>query len=1245
MAQGMDFGYYTLPVIPSFVDVESKSQTALNRSVGALGTKVGKTFGKNLADGVVSAEAQLTRAYDNVIKIQDKAADATGKLATAEAKLQRLQKIGASNDRIVAATEARNKARRDEIRAVKEATAAQDDYERSLKRHNSGADALDNLGLSYEGLAGKASLAAAALGTAVGAGMAAAAAGAIKLGRELYDLGAQFDETFDQLQITTGASGGALDALEVSVKNLGRSVPLPFAELGKVVGEVNRDLHLTGPTLDAVSKSVANLGRLTGEAVDVRGLGRAFRSFGGEGKDQVATLDSLFGAWQRTGIPINELLSTVTKGGPQLRQFGFTFGQSAALIGMLDERGLDADKAVMALTKSLGTLAKTQGVTGPDALRQTVSQIKALTDAGRDAEALNLTNKIFGAKGGVQFFDAIKSGALDLQTLQSALDSTGASINDTASDTDDFEQKWQIFKNNTAAALEPLASSLFAFVNDGLGSLAVWVQAHQPEVIGFFSTATQGVILFGETILRMASDALDALSLLVGGLGNTVGFTLKAASAFASLTGDKVGAQRMHDLSEGAFSWGENMRGLADKLDGTADGLFNLRKRIQATGEEMATAARFTSALGEATASIPDGKTIQISENTPEVRRKLADIGVQVETLPDGTVTVTANTDQGKKVLDSWRKSIERDKPAEVPITADTSEAEHKWALFRDMLQNPGPTPVTGPFVGGNANAQAPWIPFLPPPRARGGIFDVWDSVASFANGKLPSQALIQPPVSGAGLVQWAEPSTRGEAFIPLGGGQRSIDIWMETGRRLGLLRSYEQGGLQEGLNPGANYLRSLVMQMWPQIKTIGGRRSEDGYGEHSSGNAIDIMIPGYETPEGKALGDAIAGFLTANREALDLNGFIWRQQSYGYGGSFTTGKPMETRAGGDPTQNHMDHLHVILGSGRGATARAVGLPNAPLVSTGGAGAGGGFTFSAPSGGGAGGGRGGGGSVFGAGYQTGRGTPGYDEDGRPGYYAPDPRQVREAEERAADAQQRIKDADAQVKIAEARKSELDFDASESQKLSADNALEKAKADAAKARREAQDSQADLAEAQRGKFTAAKESKKGKGGDDLSDIGRIIGGGFAETFGLDGSVFPNIEELGIVKLAKAILGIKYTPQGTGFAGGLLAGGGGGGGLGGPSGAFGGAAFDGGGATSGLPFGMVPEVSSMLPSLSGVSAHPGSGMPPGVGNGPVDQSLNVTINNPQGDERSIADRTRRVLLNTPRQMTHEPIGGGP
>ncbi|PVB22711.1 phage tail tape measure protein [Mycobacteroides abscessus] len=135
--------------------------------------------------------------------------------------------------------------------------------------------------------------------------------------------------------------------------------------------------------------------------------------------------------------------------------------------------------------------------------------------------------------------------------------------------------------------------------------------------------------------------------------------------------------------------------------------------------------------------------------------------------------------------------------------------------------------------------------------------------------------------------------------------------------------------GYAEGLNPGADYLRSLVMRMWPQIKSIGGRRSEDGYGEHSSGNAIDIMIPDYDTPQGMALGNAIAAMLAKNASALNLNGFIWRQQSYGYGGSFTQGKQMPNR--GDDNQNHMNHLHVILGSGRGSGAAAVGLPTSSI--------------------------------------------------------------------------------------------------------------------------------------------------------------------------------------------------------------------------------------------------------------------------------------------------------------------------
>ncbi|WP_458316195.1 hypothetical protein [Mycolicibacterium brisbanense] len=111
-------------------------------------------------------------------------------------------------------------------------------------------------------------------------------------------------------------------------------------------------------------------------------------------------------------------------------------------------------------------------------------------------------------------------------------------------------------------------------------------------------------------------------------------------------------------------------------------------------------------------------------------------------------------------------------------------------------------------------------------------------------------------------------------------------------------------------------------MQEWPSITSIGGRRSEDGYGEHSSGNAIDIMIPNYSTPAGKALGDEVASFLAKNRDVLGADGMIWRQTSFGYGGNWSTGKTMGDR--GSDTKNHVDHLHVILGKGRGAGAPAV---------------------------------------------------------------------------------------------------------------------------------------------------------------------------------------------------------------------------------------------------------------------------------------------------------------------------------
>ncbi|WP_432678087.1 tape measure protein [Rhodococcus pyridinivorans] len=79
-------------------------------------------------------------------------------------------------------------------------------------------------------------------------------------------------------------------------------------------------------------------------------------------------------------------------------------------------------------------------------------------------------------------------------------------------------------------------------------------------------------------------------------------------------------------------------------------------------------------------------------------------------------------------------------------------------------------------------------------------------SVTTRANGgidRLPENATIQPG-SGAGLVQWAEGETGGEAFIPLAESKRgrSTQILAEVADRFGMrLESYADGGIRRAMD------------------------------------------------------------------------------------------------------------------------------------------------------------------------------------------------------------------------------------------------------------------------------------------------------------------------------------------------------------------------------------------------------------------------------------------------------------
>jgi len=82
-------------------------------------------------------------------------------------------------------------------------------------------------------------------------------------------------------------------------------------------------------------------------------------------------------------------------------------------------------------------------------------------------------------------------------------------------------------------------------------------------------------------------------------------------------------------------------------------------------------------------------------------------------------------------------------------------------------------------------------------PNANGGYYP--HGIPSYADGKLPKQAMVQPG-KGGGLVQWAEKETGGEAFIPLAPSKRdrSEKILGQVAGSfgLGLVKSFADGGL-----------------------------------------------------------------------------------------------------------------------------------------------------------------------------------------------------------------------------------------------------------------------------------------------------------------------------------------------------------------------------------------------------------------------------------------------------------------
>ncbi|MCV7255693.1 phage tail tape measure protein [Mycobacterium hackensackense] len=1019
------------------------------------------------------------------------------------------------------------------------------------------------------------------------------AAGLVLKGFEsIIDTGLDFSKTMNNFQGVTRAAPADMAKMQKAARDLGADTTLAGAsasgaatamtELAKAGFSVDQAIGAARGTMQ-----LATAGQIeSAQAAEIQA--NAMNAFGLNADSAAHTADVLANAAIASSADIPDLAQALAQVGGVAKGFGENLDDTVAALAMFANAGVKGSDAGTLLKTTMQSITD-QGNPAQGAIQSLGLELYKLNQQGDkqfvgfrdlfrqlDEAKKRMTSEDFQADTNILFgSDAMRSAMLGnaqaFDDMYTKLQRVGAAGEMANAQMQGLPGAVESFKNTTESIKLDAFDALGPALTGGLNEFVTFLTTHKAEVVQFFVTMGDAALRMGQVIAGSVARAAGILGTLAGAVG-------------------------LDDMAK-------SLKFVEESSDQAVNSMGKARLGLELYGKRTAEAKKFTDGLGDSVKTLAaNGKdvTIDVKDNTPEVQQKLAAMGYRLMAIAgDPThLTIIPNTEEAGNQLEAWRaeQSGQTINPNVHPELGPADDAMSAWiakwktaisAPVNVLAPNQAPSPTTRDQL------------LLPvPPRARGGI----DGIGRDAH--------IGSPVYPNGLVRYREPSTGGEAYIPLNGSQRSLDIWQETGSRLGVhgVMAFDQGGF----SPDVVAAEALAGTGYSQ-----GNRTD------CSGMAARVI--------NRALGLPDSGLMSTKNAAqwLAERGF---QPGMGGPGAITVGWYDH---GPNPNDGHMA---MTLSNGMGAEA---GGKNGEFTVGSGAAKASDPQFDQhmflPVQGMYGEGRGSDGGV--GGYGMGGGSipagsvAGVDPTtGESGYYTQDPRKMREADQRVADADKR-------VARAEQRQSELKATAKESQKQAAQDELDEAK-------REAADARADRDDAAKGKFTKLKSGKGVNGQGNATDpIGGIVGSFFKETLGLDGSMFPDISQLGVVQLLNAIAGIKYTPQGKGFpwqtgyangdgtpwSGSPFA----------PAGAPGEAA-----ATSGLPFGMIPSAIDAAGYARAGMAPPGtpaSGIGSGPAPGPVDMSRNVSIQVDSGPTSGeIGDVVRKQVANVDRLHTYVPKG---
>lgn len=1273
-------GYYSLPVIPSLKGAEKAINNQLkgvfsSSSVGNAGKAAGQKMGSGIADGLRAAESKTRQAADRHAKALNKVADAGGQARVAIKQLNEAIARGDSGSRLDAASERVAKALRNEADAARAAKRAEMDLGNARRNQAAaGANIGNPLRGAEEGMrssgTGLAALAG-GIGTKVGGafmgalGVVAGAGAVAGFFKSAIDTGLDFERTVNAFSGVTAQAGdtaqmtaGRMNAMRDAARALGADTHLAGVT-ARDAGNAMLELAKGGMTADQAMQAargtlqLATAGQLdAAEAASIQSA--ALNTFSLKAGDATHVADLLAASANASSADVHDLGLALKQGGSVAAGFGVSIEDTLTALTMFSRMGINGSDAGTMLKTSLQAITD-QGNPAQGAIRELgltlydtngnfvglESMMKQVAEASK-----RMTPEMFQANTAILFgSDAMRASMVAAKGGAAAWDDASKAVNRQGAAADMAAAQMQGLPGvveSLSNVWESFKLKLFDVIDGPLISIGRWfteaLSGNGPEWLKNLGASFGHVgSVIGERLMPALKDAWNTLKGPLADLGKQLGPTFKQALPVLKVLAAVLGGVLLGAIKSIATQWSIMVRAVtfaAKILEGVFGGL-----RMGVTGLVDAgkwIGGQFSAAWQDISGAVSAAWSF-ISPIWGDFKQGLSDIGGAATWLWQNAIVPAWEGIKGAfsgawgfisgvfgQLKDGFKQVADF-----VSNVWNGIAGAVKSAL--DAVINA----VKGPlhWIGGILQKVPTSIGPVQIPGAQAAK-DLGNTLAGLAGGGVAGR-------TAAGRL-WGPGSGTSDSIIGVDTRGRPTAL-VSAGEGVVTAKSMAQGGapvvaaLNAGWVPSADFLHAML----PGFKR-GGVVAEAIRFASSVGDDRPYVYggtgPGYDC----------SGFMSSIYAVLTGQD---PQKRY-----FTTESDFEALGFRRGTMRGAFNIGVHRGGGGQLSHMAGTLPNGVNVESGGAhnstlygaGAAGAddpqfeLHYYLPVGGGDPGGSGVGGGLAGLGAGTGSGVTGGGGSTFLGYEPADPKQLRESQERVADSERRVSDAERRVHEAELRLNELGPKAKESQRLSAQRSLDNAKANLEKAKREKSDAEADLEETKRGKAKYGKGGGGGEGGEgggQGDELGSIFSSFLKDTFGL-GDLLPDPSQLGIVKMAQALMGIKYTPQGSGFAGGLAS-------MLFPSQEAAVAATTPGGAAeaaptgSGLPFGMIPDVSSKLPALAGDQrAAAGLGAAPA---GNVDQSTHVTVNNPQGDETSIAERTRRVILKTPRLGTYS--GPGP